>query len=327
MVQRLIRKRCLDRCRFGSDFRVAVDATGYDRSSVSHGDHCLTQTSNGHTTYYHLVLEAKLVSADGLAISLATEFVENPSLNPTKQDCEYRAFARLLKRLRLDFPQLHICLLLDGLYADSSILQQLTDAHCEFLISFKEGKLPACFEEFERLRKLSPANRLRVDQRKEGKTQEFSWVNGLPIGEHKVDVVECVETREGEPPIRFVWISGYRVDERNVEAMTNRGARLRWKIENEGFNEQKNGGPNLNHAYSWDANAAKNFYLLLQIAEIIRQLLVRGNLLPASVGAYGGLRAVPRRLLESLRGFSVPAETFDLQEAARIHVYLRPLRV
>jgi len=39
--------------------------------------------------------------------------------------------------------------------------------------------------------------------------------------------------------------------------------RLRWKIENEGFNVQKNlGGFNLEHPYSQDPNASKVFYLL-----------------------------------------------------------------
>ena len=45
-----------------------------------------------------------------------TEFVENPSQNPTKQDCELKAFYRLAKRLKR-FPRLPICLLLDGLFA------------------------------------------------------------------------------------------------------------------------------------------------------------------------------------------------------------------
>jgi hypothetical protein len=49
--------------------------------------------------------------------------------------------------------------------------------------------------------------------------------------------------------------------------------RLRWKIENEGFNTQKNLGHNLEHRYSrTDFNAVKNYYQCMQIAHLIEQL-------------------------------------------------------
>ena len=51
--------------------------------------------------------------------------------------------------------------------------------------------------------------------------------------------------------------------------------RLRWKIENEGFNTQKNHGYALQHKYarvSW--RAAKNYYQCLQIAHLINQLMI-----------------------------------------------------
>jgi hypothetical protein len=52
-----------------------------------------------------------------------------------------------------------------------------------------------------------------------------------------------------------------------------RTGRLRWKIENEGFNTQKNLGYRLAHKYSrcsW--RAGKNYYQCLQIAHLINQL-------------------------------------------------------
>lgn len=53
---------------------------------------------------------------------------------------------------------------------------------------------------------------------------------------------------------------------------------MRWKIENEGFNEQKNNGYELEHKYSEvSLRAAKNYYQCLQIACIINQLLVKGQ--------------------------------------------------
>ena len=57
------------------------------------------------------------------------------------------------------------------------------------------------------------------------------------------------------------------------------GGRCRWKIENQGFNIQKNAGYGLEHIFSHNTNAQKNFYLLLQIAHIINQLVEHGSLL------------------------------------------------
>ena len=52
--------------------------------------------------------------------------------------------------------------------------------------------------------------------------------------------------------------------------------RKRWKIENEGFNIQKNGTFDIGHLYSKDAKAIKVHYLMIQIAHIIRQLVEKG---------------------------------------------------
>jgi hypothetical protein len=87
-VETLIRKKVLDRYRLrGRYFLVAIDGTGVLTFPERHCPHCLTVTHNGHTTYYHPILEAKLVTYDGFVFSLMTEFVENPSEHPTKQDC------------------------------------------------------------------------------------------------------------------------------------------------------------------------------------------------------------------------------------------------
>jgi len=49
--------------------------------------------------------------------------------------------------------------------------------------------------------------------------------------------------------------------------------RLRWTTENQGFNVQKNNDFELEHAYCKDENAYKVFYILLQLAHSLLQLL------------------------------------------------------
>ena len=58
---------------------------------------------------------------------------------------------------------------------------------------------------------------------------------------------------------------------KNAEKIAETG-RKRWKIENEGFNRQKNWQGDITHACSWDANALKNHYLMTQISDMVKQL-------------------------------------------------------
>ena len=57
-----------------------------------------------------------------------------------------------------------------------------------------------------------------------------------------------------------------------VEKKIVKAGRNRWKIENQGFNRQKNWQGNIEHACSWDECAQKNHYLMEQIADFIKQL-------------------------------------------------------
>jgi hypothetical protein len=96
---------------------VAVDVTGVMAFDHRYCPQCLTRSSkNGQSTYFHYVLEAKLVTSDGLCLSLASEWIENPDGEFEKQDCERKAFARLAAKLKKHYPRLPVCILADGLY-------------------------------------------------------------------------------------------------------------------------------------------------------------------------------------------------------------------
>jgi len=54
----------------------------------------------------------------------------------------------------------------------------------------------------------------------------------------------------------------------------SQAGRLRWKIENEGFNEEKNNGYAMEHLYSRNSfNALQNYYQCMLIGHLINQLL------------------------------------------------------
>jgi hypothetical protein len=109
------------------------------------------------------------------------------------------------------------------------------------------------------------------------------------------------------------------VNARTVEGIVWGAGRPRWREENQGFNVQKNSGLNLEHAYSEQEHFGA-YYLLLQIAHILLQLLEKGSLLRAlarqagkrsAVALLGSLKNIAEFLVESLRNLVWPAEVFD----------------
>ena len=98
--------KALDHGRLIGHFLVVVDGTGQLRFKERHCPHCLEQKHGDKTIYFHNVLEAKLVTPDGFAISLDSEFIENTDPKATKQDCELKAFVRMAERLKKGYPQL-----------------------------------------------------------------------------------------------------------------------------------------------------------------------------------------------------------------------------
>jgi hypothetical protein len=91
MVFRLLRMKVLDAGRLMGHFLIVLDGTGQLQFREPHCPHCLEETVNGTTYYYHNVLEAKLVTPEGLALSVGSEFIENADQHASKQDCGLRA--------------------------------------------------------------------------------------------------------------------------------------------------------------------------------------------------------------------------------------------
>jgi hypothetical protein len=345
IVQRLIRMRVLDACRLLGRFVIAVDGSGFLHFHRQHCAHCLTQKHHYGTLYLHPVLEAKLVHTCGLALSVATEFIENPweqqplpkkatlkDYEAIKQDCELKAFARLAPELKRAFPQTPLCVSGDSLLGCGPVLRICEQNHWSYVLTFKAGRTPALWDEFQGLLKLCPENRHNV-QLPDGTRQHYRWVNDIDYLDdeghsHRFSAIQCVETRDGQPRL-FAWITPWQVTLHNVVAIAEQGGRNRWKIENQGFNTQKNSGLNLTHAYSIGPDNLKAFYYLLQIAHIFLQLLEYGRLLTHLARQYGchtarqlfgSLANIARFLLDAFRYFRLPDEAFD--PYAPTHCYI-----
>jgi len=318
MAARLIRMKALDRFRLlGKYFMVAIDGTGLVVYKERHCPHCLTRKKDGKVIYYyHNVLEAKIVTGIGLTISVESEFISN-SDGATKQDCELAAFYRMAPRLKRRFPQLKICLLLDSLYAAAPVIDIAEGYNWKYITVFKRGSMPDRYDEFLKLKGLCPENKLSL---KVGKlSQDYRWVEGIPHKGYYFNALELKE-KKGSSQTRFVWMTNLKIFKKNIVKIAG-GGRLRWKIENEGFNIQKNRGFNLEHPYSQNEKAMINFYLLLQIAYIISQLMEKGSLLKEKIlKEFGSVTGLFEQLLEDLRtkiiGSSFPNKPIQIRLAS-----------
>ena len=79
IVYTLIRSKMFDKFRYNGKFQLLIDGTGLVSFNQKHCDHCLVRKhSDGHFSYEHHVLEAKLVF-DSFVLSIDSEFIENPN--------------------------------------------------------------------------------------------------------------------------------------------------------------------------------------------------------------------------------------------------------
>jgi hypothetical protein len=273
MIKALIRRktfydgRLLDRY-----WPVVVDATHICTFKERHCKHCLTKTTTNEETgekktiYYHNVLEAKIVFSDNMILSIGTEFVENEKENVSKQDCEINAFKRLALKLKKAYPRLPICILGDSLYAAESIFKVCEDFDWRYIIRFKEKRIPSISSEFELLKNME----------EKSQNEGMKWVNDISYNKRHVHVIEY-KTIEKDIKKEFCWLTDMKIFSKKQAREIVKIGRYRWKIENEGFNVQKNLRYDITHANSLNYNAMKNHYLLIQISDILLQLYEKGS--------------------------------------------------
>ena len=296
MVQVLLKRKVFHKSRYRHHwYRIAVDGTGVVSFDHHHCEQCLHQTSkNDKTTYSHKILDARLITPNGFSISVASEWIENPEHEAyDKQDCERKAFKRLAAKLKKIYPRLPIIILADALYPYEGFFTICKVNQWACLVTFKKGNSKTIWEEVLALKPLQPNNRhTEISYSANGNTtteQLFCWVDQIDYKGHSVNWQECCETvttthknAEGNEEIEienkhFVHITDLPLNKKNIAASSYTG-RLRWKIENEGFNTLKNGGYGLEHKWARKSyQALKNYFQFMQMGYLINQLLMKST--------------------------------------------------
>lgn len=283
MISRLIENKVFYKYKIFGHYMIAFDATGVTICDEDRfGCGLRKESKNEKVTYLYPVLEAKLVTESGFCISLGTEWIINDNNKAyDKQDCEQKAFKRLAEKLKKAFPRLPVCVLADALYATDPVMSICENNEWKYIITLQDGSLPAlqdCLKDDPQTRHNSLVHHPKCSVKDTTIRQEFYWVQDLLHKKHTLHYVQCKETiskdkTEKTATVNFVRITNLPVNRSTVKNLSRAG-RLRWKIENEGFNEEKNNGYAMEHLYSRKSfNAQQNYYQCMLIAHLLNQLL------------------------------------------------------
>ena len=262
----LIRSKMFDLYRYKGFIRLIVDGTHLTTFDYKHCDHCLVENhKDGRITYKHYVLEAKICFSN-IVISLDSEFVENIDHSVVefhKQDCEINAFKRMSNRIKKNFPKLKFIISGDGLYANEPIIKICNQYKWNYIFTLKPDSLKTVNKDFDGIIKLDKGSKLK----------NYYFVCDYEYKSIKFNIVRFYDKKIDTT---FAYITNINIDDNNIKQIILLG-RARWKIENEGFNEQKNGTFNINHMCSLNYNAMKIHYFFIQFAHTIRQLFDKGR--------------------------------------------------
>jgi hypothetical protein len=107
--------------------------------------------------------------------------------------------------------------------------------------------------------------------------QDFRWVENVLLGEHQTHVILQGEIT-AEAATLYAYITNFsNLSPQRVAIVVNSGGRERHLIEDT-FNTQKNNGIGLEHVFCANATASKNYYTMMQAAQILWILTYRGCL-------------------------------------------------
>ena len=342
VVRSLIRKKKFQKYLIEGCYPIAIDGTQKFVTSTLWDTQYLERQvgdeKNKRAQYYLYVVEANLAFSNGMTIPLMTEFLdyERGDSGREKQDCELRAFYRLVERLRRAFPRLPIMLLLDGLYPCGPAMQVCVNNGWQFMIVLQDKSLPQVWEEYRGLVKLlEPQDRLSMNWG--SRHQEFHWVNEIEYdyeaGGRKrcvtVHIVVCRESRQEVDPkkeevvpktARHVWLSSRPLSRENVHARCNLGARYRWGIE-AGILVEKRCGYSYEHCFAYSWRAMKGYHYLMRIAHLLNVLVQHSTRLAgmvAELGARGFIQLIRQTLSAPWLNRSRVSELLDCRRQLRL---------
>lgn len=278
-LSRLQRSKVLEKYQYyDGKYLLTIDGSEYFNSESVHCSFCLSRNkSSGTREYYHQAVQPALVHPDlRQVLPLAPEFIRMQD-GSSKQDCETTASRRVIKRIRDEHPQLPLVVVADSLYSNAPSVRLLKEHRLSFLLVAKPADHKSLFSDIEGLRRGQMLDRVERRDNK-GRRYVHEWANQIALGvDANSPLVNFMQLSifdaKGKRTFTNSWVSDIEVTKDNVEHLV-RGARARWKIENEGFNTLKNGGYHLEHNFGHgERYLSEAFFTLNLLAFFVHQIL------------------------------------------------------
>jgi len=258
-------------------YLITMDGSDYFSSKSISCSNCLEQPHrDGSVTYSHKVVQPALVAPGRKQVfPLMPEEIKNTDGN-TKQDCEVNAAKRLIPQIRKSHPRLPIIWLADSLYATSPMIEDILDHNEDYIFAAKRGDHKTLYENFK---KCKFSRKDFIDDK--GKKFIHEWASNIQlfkssnINANVLRLISVTKDKTGKNIPKYIgtWITNVVVTKDNIELLV-RGARSRWKIENECFNTLKNNGYCMEHNYGHSSGSLSfNFYILILLGFYLHQIL------------------------------------------------------
>jgi len=222
----------------------------------------------------------------------------------------------------------------DGLASNAPHIRELLDLKMHFILGAKPGDHDFLVEQVLVAYEADRVTTITWTDEK-GTFCEIAFANGLPLNGSNQDLRVnwlCYNEygADGGEQKRFSWVTDLEISRDNARHLV-RGARCRWKIENETFNTLKNQGYHYEHNYGHgQQNLSVVFAMLMMLAFLVDQVQQRCcPLFQAVLKKVGSKRALWEKLrshfwhftFHSIRhlyqvmlyelGKELPAPTFD----------------
>jgi len=257
----------------------SIDSTQYFYSNNIHCSSCLILNhKNGAVSYSHKVLQAAIMHPDmRQVIPLMPEEIRNTD-GAIKQDCEVNAAKRLIPAIKKEHPRLGLIIVGDDLFSREPFIRDVLAAGYHYIFTAKAKSHEYLMDWIDAYD--GDMNKLRITDKK-GRIHAHEWVNNVPLY-GSADSVEVnffrykiiSKDKNGNEKISYKsnWVTDIQITEENITTLV-KGAKCRWKIENECFNTLKNQGYYIKHNYGHGKkNLCFNFYLLTLLAFFFHQI-------------------------------------------------------
>lgn len=287
IVKTLIRSKMFNKYKYDGYFQIIVDGTGLSSHNYNLNNNCIKKKyKDSKIVYCKYILECKLVVGN-IVISLDSEWIENDeSLTENqKQDCETKAFERMAKRIKKNYPKQKFILTADALYCTSPMIKICKLNNWKYIFNLND-RLRTVFKDFNDY----------IEYFNDCTITNYFLDNNYKYKGHRFNIIKFIETKKNKIT-NFHYITNLIVTNNNIKNIVCLG-RNRWKIENQGFYNQKHRIFDITHLNSRNDIALKNHYFFIQIAHTIRQLLEKGNTLTKLLKLK--IKEVSRTLLGNL---------------------------